>query len=594
MRNHTILFLVIIVLVAYALRLYHLDAVPLRGDEAYTAIHWTQTPFSSPWLALIEYEPNPGSLVLYWAWSVVTGSSEFALRYLSLLMNIGGLGVMVALAYRTQRNTRLALLVGVLWAVNPFFIWHAQDARQYGPLTLLTVLNMLLFLRAIERGRRGDWLIYVLLQTVTVYVYYIELFWVAAQGIYALSLRRGDRLRQAIMAWALMGVLLIPLAAQTYVVTFVRGYEGTATSAALGDLFSDFVPTLLFGENTWPVLAGGVVFGGLLLGVWTFARRRVFLLAWMIVPVLLLTVASTQAALFLPRYVIAVTPVLLLALVVTVEAVAVRLGERMPARRTLAGGVIGVLVMISLVEVGDYFLSDTPKAADWRGLTGYLDDRLGADDLLISDSIDPALEYYGDADRVLFIPEDDPAPSRYVPAALVEHQAIYLLAGARTGDVGQYLQVNAQAIPGDDWPGVTQFRPWTVNPREIAVPLELRFGEVAVLRGYTLLGDETLLLYWEALTQTTTDHSALLHIEATPDAPPVATLDHAIAGALVSTRTWTPGTLYRDPVALPDLPAGAYTLLAGLYPTGTPDLLRDPDRDDDDGRYPIGVLSVES
>jgi len=454
-----------------------------------------------------------------------------------------------------------------------------------------------LFLRALHHDRRRDWTVYLLLQTATIYIYYLELFWVAVQGFYLLSLRNRHVLRRTFTVWAVMAVLLVPLAVQTYIVAFVQGYEGTAATAEVAALFTDFLPTLLFGENAWPLIVGVIVAAGLLVSVWMWARVRVLLIAWLMVPLIMLTLVSTQADLFLPRYVIAVAPAVLVAVALAIIGLADALHQRTQTRilrpLIIVAGVI-LLVLPSLVEVRDYFANDPSKAADWPGLVDYFTGRVTAADVLISDSIDPALEYYytGPA-RILFIPEDNPPPQAYVPDALAGQGAVYVLAGSRTGPAAQFLQAQAQPIPGDDWPGVSQFRPWQVDPGEIADPLAWRLGEVATLRGHTLLGDDTLLLYWEAHAQTAVDHSVLLHIATDADSPPVAVLDHGIAGAVVSTRAWGPGTLYRDPVALPDLPAGEYTVFVGMYPVDTGTRLQRADDAGFDGRYPLTTFIIE-
>src|SRR5688572_9174873 len=107
------LFLIVVIaLLAFALRVYRLDAVDLRGDEAYSVMHWTATPFSERWIKLWREEPAPaGAFVMYWAWNSAVGKSVFATRYLSLMGNVLGLAVTAALAQRLLRDRRLAVLV---------------------------------------------------------------------------------------------------------------------------------------------------------------------------------------------------------------------------------------------------------------------------------------------------------------------------------------------------------------------------------------------------------------------------------------------------------------------------------------------------
>jgi hypothetical protein len=420
--------------------------------------------------------------------------------------------------------------------------------------------------------------------------------WMVAQGLYVLSLRDRAALQRAIRAWVVVGLLCIPVIVQLYVLMFVSEYQGTAASADYAALFSQFVPTLLFGSNTVPVWIGALFVLVLIAGLVWIGRREhaagYLLRYWIFVPPILLYGLSFLSNFFNPRYVTTVIPALILALI----AIATR---TVPFRWRLCAASALTLVVgaVSWIEVYDYFYHDPPKAPDWPGLAAYLEERATPNDLVLFGQPDPAIEYYLTFDTDLYIiPFDWPDPEGEVKRLLETYDAVFLLSGERTSLAGQLLQANAQHIPGDTWPGVVQYRRWVVDPREIQHPLEITFGEVAKLRGYSVIGDTSLLLYWEALAQTPDiDYSILLHLDAASDKPPI-TLDHAIAGAIISTRTWTPGVVYRDPIALPpDLPPGEYSIRIGMYEYGAETSERLPIigvEDQHDGRYPVGILTV--
>lgn len=599
-----------LVLAAVALRLYRLDAVPLRGDEAYSVMHWTATPFSDKWVDLLRMEPAPvGAFTMYWAWNGLVGTSELATRYLSLLGNVAGLAATFVLGRRLLGDVRLAFMVGVLWALHPFLIWHAQDARVYGVLSALTPLTFYWLLRAVDAVRAGQgdrlkpWLPYIAVQTAAVYIYYFEPFWMIAQGLFVVALaliwRSRAILRAAIRAWVVVVALIIPVIAQVYVLMFVSGYEGTAVSAQPLDLFAHFIPAFFFGQHAphLPVPLGILIAAGILAGLLWRARadaRLLMLPLWLFIPPLILTAVSFVADFFLPRYVMTVVPALLIGLV----AVAAHIGRNLPSPRAavlMPAALVVVMGGFSAGAVYHYHHIAPPKAGDWPGLVAYLSARTTENDVIISDSVDPALEYYYDGPaRVFFIPFNRPPAEDYLPALLENYHAFFLLAGQNTDLAAAYLSQFAQPIPGDTFPGVNQFRRWRVSPDEIAYPLNITFGDVAILRGFTPLGRSTLILYWEAAGTTEAEHSILLHLERTPDAPPESVLDHPIAGGRISTRTWTPGTLYRDPVALPvELPPGDYTIKTGLYASESGAPVLTTDLDSDDARYAVGALHID-
>ncbi|GAB4522533.1 MAG: hypothetical protein OHK0046_35190 [Anaerolineae bacterium] len=621
MKKHLLwLSVVLLILVAFAVRVYRLDAVPLRGDEAYSVVHWTATPFSERWMKLWREEPAPaGAFTMYWVWIGAAGNSEFAARYLSVLGSVAGLAVVMALSKRLLERWELALLVGVLWVVHPYLIWHAQDARVYGVLSALTPFTFYALLRAadvqkrVPAGNVGWWAAYALVQTVAIYLYYLEPFWMVAQGVYILSRRRGDLVRRLLLAWVVIGILALPFFAQLYTLMFVSDYQGNAESGSFSLIFSWFMPTLLFGENTVPVWVGVLMAAVLLLGL-RFVRGEVrrLLLAWIVVPLALLYGASFFSDFFRPRYVTTIIPALLIALVAIPSALGtiitvnsrlgagsqrVRLMRRstpwyLRAQHALPLVIAAAFVLVSAREVYDYFYRDPPKAPDWPSLMAYLHARSTERDVLIFGQPDPGIEYYYRGESDVFIAPIGWTTARNdVQLLLGTHEAVYVMSSEQTAEAAQHLQAIAQHIPGDTHPGVIQYRPWEVTRAEIAQPLEVVFGEVARLRGLTLVGDTSLLLYWEALATTETEHSVLLHVRRSLEAPPEAVLDHGVANAVISMRAWEPGALYRDPVAIPvELTPGDYTLYVGVYETGTNTLL--PVADDEDGIVPVGVLRV--
>ncbi len=608
LSNLTRLLFLLILLLGFALRVYRLDAVDLTGDEAFTAVYGLFAPFSPQWFSTLRTEPNPGALALSWALTSVAGNSVFVLRMVSVFGSMIGLASGIALARRLFRDWRIAALIGALWALNPFLIYYAQDARQYGLISGLSPLSFYLFLRALDHNTKRAWLFYGVLQTLAIYVHFLDILWVAAQVAYVLlnlwidvrapltkkinshssfanlASWRLTAFSHAFITWLLITVALIPLAIQTYVVVVVSGYRANAVYADFGALFTSFLPTLLFGENTLPLWVG-VLLALLIVGGGALYRRQhrregLLLLLWIGVPLILFFMLTTRASLFRPRYVIALVPPLLLSLGALIDL----------ARRYKTAAAIAVFALIggiSAVEVRDYYFFDTPKGADWRGLTAYLNARTTPDDTVIFAYSDPAINYYYRG-NVTFVPQGTPNIPQLMDELLNTHTALYLLPGVGMDAAQAYLQANAQWIPNDTPHNVTQYRSWRVDEREIQYPLSVDFGEVGRLRGYSVVqgaeGGTTLLLYWEALAQTAAEHSIMLHLQM-GNAPPLV-LDHGIANSQISTRVWQVGTLYRDPIVIPiDTPAEEYTLYVGMYPLGTTDLLPP-------GRYAVGEITL--
>jgi hypothetical protein len=547
---------VLLTLVGAALRVFHLDEVPLRGDEAFTVRFWAEPP-GETWSDLAGWEPHPiGTFVIFWAWKSVAGDSEFAMRALPMLVNLLGIALMMALARRLIGAWAAVWMLGLLWTINPFQIWHAQDVRNYALWAVFSPLAMWLFLIAIQRNRHRDWTLYALAQFFAFHAFLLEPFFLLIQGLYLLIFHR-ERIKPASITWASLAVTLIPWMIQIERLSG-SGYGGTAARADLAVLARRFVPTLLFGEGELSLIAGAsllvVLAVGLIAGGSRNAKQRTLLFMWAFLPLLLLVMTSTRLNVFRPRYVIPITPPILLAMM----WVAFRAGGRLlPALVTLA------LASGALISLYAYFYTDPPKAPDWRGLASYLETRSDADDFIILANVDPAFAYYypGPADELPFSEVGD------LQEVLAQHHGVFVQVADSTFDMSLQLQDEAQFIP----PAielVKQYRAWEVDPAEIQHPLALTIGDVAILRGYSVLGGDqfglTVLLYWEPLRQTETEMVGFLHVTAPGQSAVIAQDDHAPLHGNAPTTAWIPGDLLRDPFAVL-LPPGSYALNVGMY-----------------------------
>jgi len=316
-RRRWLWWLVLILGLAFALRAFRLDAVPLRGDEGFTVRYWAADPRNLVH-DVRRQEPHPvGTFVAFWAWKQTAGDTELAMRYLPLLGNLIGVAAMAGLGRRLLHSERAGLIAAALWAINPHLIWHAQDVRNYAIWAGLSALALWLFVRAADRNRPRDWLLYAAAETLALYTFFLEAFFVAGQALYLLLARRDRRvLRAAVAAWALVGILLIPLFVQVYFFT-QTGYRGAVGDADPVALLTEFLPTLLIGDvppAPWDA-ALPLAWIALVAVAWTLRKPpRPRVGAWLalsvLIPAGLLLIAAGRMSVFHPRYILAATPAL--------------------------------------------------------------------------------------------------------------------------------------------------------------------------------------------------------------------------------------------------------------------------------------------
>ncbi|MEO8394852.1 MAG: glycosyltransferase family 39 protein, partial [Chloroflexota bacterium] len=203
---------VALTLLGFALRFFHLNTVSLRGDEAFTVLHWMREPLAQTLANIATVDPQaPLSYALFRGWALVMGTSEYVARILTALLSVIAVPIMYVLGHRLN-GRRLGLMAAFLWAINPNQIWHAQDARNYAIWAVLSVLAVWLALRALEKRRRIDWILYIVAGALAAYVYYLELFIIIVLSLYVLLVYW--RNRRLVLHWigaeVVIGLLLAP------------------------------------------------------------------------------------------------------------------------------------------------------------------------------------------------------------------------------------------------------------------------------------------------------------------------------------------------------------------------------------------------
>ncbi len=576
-------------LLGFALRFYQLNRVPLRGDEAFTVIHWMREPLSSTLANIVTKDPQaPLSYVLYRAWGLIVGTSEDVVRILPALLNVLGIPIMYALGHRL-RGWRLGMLAALLWSLNAFQIWHAQDARNYAIWAMLSPLAVWLALRALDRQRRVDWLLYLVAAALAAYVYYLELFVVIALNLYVLITYWRDRrlLVRWISVQIAFGLILAPWYLQSRLL-FGSGYGGTTGNFDPVQWFTQFLPSLTFGDtNTmspdfvaWlaPLLAIALLVG---LVIWWRRNRQQALLVGLIgiVPLILLGVVSLKLGVFTARYVLGSAPAYTLILSVLVLET---------DYRWLRSMLFVLVVLTGIYSLNQYFLTDYAKAPDWRALASYLQANVQPGDWVTQAAADESFTFYCNEyaipascdDKLPANPDQTPQEIDSLLTMRSEQAAaIWYVAQppgwANANAAEDWLTGHLQLVRSTWANGMRaqEFKPWVVNADETSrVPLAT-FGDVVRLNGiqvFTEPTDElTVWLYWQPLTITETPLKVFLHLRPGDDETAViaAQDDQYPQDGRIATTDWQPGVVYRDVYTLPltGVAAGDYTLVVGFY-----------------------------
>lgn len=596
-KSQSLIVLTGLMLIGFALRIYHIDTVSFRGDEAFTVLNWVSQPLSVTLQSDIPLrDPQPPlAFAIFRLWALTFGSSEFSMRVLPALFSMLGIPAVYALGKRI-RNRNLGLLAALFFTLHPFLIYHAQDAKAYAIWASFSAISVWLALRALDKNRRLDWLLYIAVAAITAYLYYLELFSLLALNVFVLIAYR-RRWRPWLLSQGAIALLLAPWYLQPRLF-LSSGYGGTAAGFSLDAILTRLLPTLIAGPTLvpgpalpaqWPTSLALVILLLTLLAIAAtilLSRRFAPLLVLLaIVPFVALSLASLRLNVFAPRYILSTVPIFALMFASLILAVWLNIAGM---RRALPVLLCGLFVAVQLVGLGNYYANPVfAKAPDWRGLTDYLFQAVEADDLVVQTAADEAFTlYYGrhsDFERLPANPDQSQAEiNNRLARAADNYSSIWLVAQPHeswpnASAPQDWLDQNMQLIRESQLGTlpIRQYMPWTTDiPAQSLANFEgiVDFVAMEVSPATDPDGRLTILTYWQPESQSDRPLKIFVHLMGEVNNPASGTAlwsqdDQFPQDDRLNTSTWSTGTVFRDVYHLPisDLPAGDYNLVVGLY-----------------------------
>lgn len=596
----------LLLLAAFAFRMYRIAAQPLSGDEAFTVTQWGPATFSYLLGNIATIDPQPPvALLTYHIWMQVAGSSEFAVRFLSACFSLLAVAGLYDLA-RSFLGRRTATFAAFLCALSAFQVWHSQDARAYTEWIAFSVIAAAAFLKALPTTRVSPWLRYIVFAALSLQTFYLELFALAATNLFALlyciktrTLHKGWLLSQVAIAASFIPWLI-------YSKPQNSPYQPTAgfpnIPLALSELLfnntqsaSWLTATLPGASLTWlQAIATLIALAAILLTINTnLGFRKYFPILLIVTPIILIASLSliTHKAYFRTRYIAAASAPLLLLIAMAPAAFHRRLF------RYAASLVPVAIIALNLASVAEYYFNPGfAKAPPWREIAAIIKDTAAPQDLIIQNYPDPALAYYysGSQLRITLPATENPPPVTTVAQLQdlpQEYQHIWFIRidtpfWDKQQVVANWLAGNT-AYLSDTWVGgvrLYQYAGWTTTTNALATRPAANLGLVKLL-GYRItytpplaavVRTVTLEVYWQPLAQTASDLRVFAHLlEQHPDGTVKLWTqdDHPPQQGRLSTTSWLlDGTVYRDVYQLPipaNLPQATYQLTLGFYDPAT-------------------------
>ncbi len=513
MSNRYRVTLLIIVFLAFFLRLYHLDVQSLWYDEGVTArvsqlgisalAQWTAEDIQPP----LYYLLLGGWLRLFHPWA---GNIAYLMRFLSVAFGVLLTPLLAVLARRLW-NDCAGLLTAFVTAISPLMVYYSQEARMYAMLIFLVTLAAWWLVMLLENsGRRGlerRRLIYLALYALTglaaMYTHYFAGFALLALGLYWVHVWiRENRNKRALAGFAIAnGVILLgflpwlPAMLRRFQIDSSYWPGALKVGEALMHAVNNFTvgATEVFREESALMWLPWFGLAALLwLAALAMVKRRgsqrplALILHWLLIPPILILILAYHTPKFNPRYLLISWPAW--ALLMGGGIAALWRPQRWlhnspawlrPIARLLAVITVLLVVTTSALGLDNWYNNPNFAKSAWREAIGYMFYHRQPDEavLLVSGHAYPVFDVY--------LPPDA-GPKWFVPR--------YRLPEIEILDVNQVLgwQESARALNDDlgGYGGVWLFL-WqdeVVDPAHVVTTQLGRYAEEQPVPEFAFLG----------------------------------------------------------------------------------------------------------
>ena len=402
--RHQRLWIVIVVILAFGLRVNQLNGQSLRGDEAASATYAT---FPAAKIISISHtiDPHPPTFyLLLHLWERLSGVSVFAVRLWVVFPAVLSVAVIFSLVKRLA-GWRAGTVAAFLLAINSYHIWHSQDLRSYTWLLLLGLLASLALWRALHRPHPKNWVWYAVAILGMAYLHYYAVFIIGFHLFFtAYFWWRKKTARRTIvlgMGGSLLAVAIAFLPWLIFSWQFVSGFTGDFAPALPQEVFwrglNAFAGGLIADPSRisgWMLAAAGLALAGMI-GFWQTRRAAVvfFALYWL-TTVAGIAALSLRGQAFTERYLFAALP----GFIALAAMGAAWLWQRRLWGKFFAVGAVAIVLGQNGAALNRYWFDPAlAKAPQWREVFDFVAARQNtATDVLLYNFPDAAVTYYAD------------------------------------------------------------------------------------------------------------------------------------------------------------------------------------------------------
>jgi len=425
-----------IILLALALRAYRIDGQSLWYDEGVSAAMAPRDIVDITIRSGADIHPPLYYYLLHF-WSQLTGTSELALRWLSLIFGV----LTVPLAYLLGRrlfNMQVGFFAALFAAISPFLVYYSQEARMYSQVAFLAALSFYLFARLIEqvtahRPAVTTAAAYVVVSSAMLYSHYFAFTVLVAQNAVALvvivrfawkSRERPELLSadgggnlplcnpsRILASWVIVQLVTVGTYVPWLIFTIdqLQSWPSISEGFGLDTLLRRVFLVFSFGLSADAAATPNredvfyaLLFFACLLPLAKYSRKysgTILVLLHLMTPVLVLYALSLRRPMYNPKFLLLAVPAYCLILAVGLESLR-QVGVRATAmvrkpvgKHVAAVWSFGVVILFvaavvypSAKSLSAYYVDPKYARDDYRGLVHFITARIGLTDAIVLDA----------------------------------------------------------------------------------------------------------------------------------------------------------------------------------------------------------------
>jgi len=315
-----LLFLCLSFSLGTSLRLYQLGQKSIWTDELLSIWHARDIVNIKAFLSPIGPDAHPPLYFLLLKGWAFFGGGEFYLRLLSVIFAV----LVIPSTYFLGRqffSNKPSLLGSFLTAISPLLLLYDREVRMYPLFTLLSILSLFFFIKALKENKNITWAIYTFVTILNTYTHYYSFLLISSQWLFFLFMlpTYKSRWKKFIISQVSIAFLFLfwfPAflfhANQNLgigqLIRFPFAGGGVYFIKPLYLFFSYSIGQTILPWNFWLTIPAGVVFVGLsilgFMAVFSQKKTGIFFLSMICLPVIIANFFSE----LMPRYMIFLAP----------------------------------------------------------------------------------------------------------------------------------------------------------------------------------------------------------------------------------------------------------------------------------------------